>query len=441
LLSAKQACYWQAINGDVGMNEVVIVNAVRTPIGRHAGALAAIRPDDMGALVIKELIARTGIDPHEIEEVYFGCANQAGEDNRNVARMATLLAGLPDSIAAVTFNRLCASGLNAVNQAARAIKCGEGEMFIAGGVESMSRAPYSFPKNSRAWGPSGNITGYDTTLGWRYPNPKMAALFPLEAMGETAENIFEMSCAGQLNGGEITREAQDTFAFESQRRACDAINNGRFQAEIVPVSIPQRRGDPIIVDTDEHPRIKKTEKGYVLETSMEKLATLRPAFRKGGTVTAGNSSGLNDGACAVLLMSASKAKSLGLKPMARWVSSAAAGVDPRVMGLGPVNATRKALARAGITLKEIDLAELNEAFAVQSLAVLKQLGLNQAITNVNGGAIALGHPLGCSGARILTTLLHEMGRRAQAGETMQYGLATLCVGVGQGEATIIEMVL
>ena len=422
------------------MNDVVIIDAVRTPIGRHAGALADVRPDDMGALVIKALLERTGLDPQEIEEVYFGCANQAGEDNRNVARMATLLAGLPESVAAVTFNRLCASGLNAVNQAARAIKCGEGDVFIAGGVESMSRAPYSFPKNSRAWGPSGNITGYDTTLGWRYPNPKMEALFPLEAMGETAENIYEMSCAGQLEGGEISREAQDAFAFESQRRAWDAIVNGRFQAEIVPVSLPQRKGDPIVVDTDEHPRIKKTANGYELDTSPEILAKLRPAFRKGGTVTAGNSSGLNDGACAVLLMSASKAEALGLKPMARWVASAAAGVDPRVMGLGPINATRKALQRANISLEDIDLAELNEAFAVQSLAVLNELGLSQEITNVNGGAIALGHPLGCSGARILTTLLHEMRRRAQAGESMQYGLATLCVGVGQGEATVIEFI-
>ena len=420
------------------MNEVVIVDAIRTPIGRHAGALAAVRPDDMAALVIRELVNRTGIDPSTVEEVYFGCANQAGEDNRNVARMATLLAGLPDSVAAVTFNRLCASGLNAVNQAARAIKCGEGDIFIAGGVESMSRAPYSFPKNSRAWGPSGNITGYDTTLGWRYPNPKMEALFPLEAMGETAENIFEMSCAGEIKGGEISREAQDAFAFESQRRACEAINNGRFQAEIVPVPIPQRKGDPIIVDTDEHPRIKKTDNGYELETSPEILAKLRPAFRKGGTVTAGNASGLNDGACAVLIMSAKKAEELGLKPMARWVASAAAGVDPRVMGLGPVNATRKALQRANISLDAIDLAELNEAFAVQSLAVLNELGLSQEITNVNGGAIALGHPLGCSGARIITTLLYEMHRRAQAGTTMRYGLATLCVGVGQGEATVVE---
>ena len=422
------------------MNDVVIIDAVRTPIGRHAGALAGVRPDDMGALVIKALLERTGLDPQEIEEVYFGCANQAGEDNRNVARMATLLAGLPESVAAVTFNRLCASGLNAVNQAARAIKCGEGDVFIAGGVESMSRAPYSFPKNSRAWGPSGNITGYDTTLGWRYPNPKMEALFPLEAMGETAENIYEMSCAGQLEGGEISREAQDAFAFESQRRAWDAIVNGRFQAEIVPVNLPQRKGDPIVVDTDEHPRIRKTANGYELDTSPEILAKLRPAFRKGGTVTAGNSSGLNDGACAVLLMSASKAEALGLKPMARWVASAAAGVDPRVMGLGPINATRKALQRANISLEDVDLAELNEAFAVQSLAVLNELGLSQEITNVNGGAIALGHPLGCSGARILTTLLHEMRRRAQAGESMQYGLATLCVGVGQGEATVIEFI-
>ncbi|GJM42866.1 MAG: acetyl-CoA acetyltransferase [Ardenticatenaceae bacterium] len=420
------------------MNDVVIIDAVRTPIGRYAGALAGVRPDDLGGMVIKALVERTGIAPEAIEEVYFGCANQAGEDNRNVARMATLLAGLPDSVAAVTFNRLCASGLNAVNQAARAIKCGEGDVFIAGGVESMSRAPYSFPKNSRAWGPPGNITGFDTTLGWRYPNPQMAELFPLEAMGETAENIFEMSCAGKIEGGEISREAQDAFAFESQRRAWEAIVNGRFQSEIIPVTIPQRKGDPLVVDTDEHPRITKTEDGYQLATSPEILAKLRPAFRKGGTVTAGNASGLNDGACAVLLMSASKAEALGLKPLARWVASGAAGVDPRVMGLGPIQATRKALQRANISLDKIDLAELNEAFAVQALAVLNELGLSQDITNVNGGAIALGHPLGCSGARILTTLLHEMKRRSQGGETMQYGLATLCVGVGQGEATVVE---
>jgi 3-oxoadipyl-CoA thiolase len=420
------------------MQDVVIVNAVRTPIGRYAGALSAVRPDDMAALVIKEVVNRSGIDPALVEEVYFGCANQAGEDNRNVARMATLLAGLPDSVASVTINRLCASGLNAVNMAARAIKCGEGDVYIAGGVESMTRAPYSVPKNPVAWGPAGNITGWDTTLGWRYPNPKMKAMFPLEAMGETAENIYDLTCTGELEGGEITREEQDAFALESQRRACEAINNGRFQAEIVPVPIPQRRGDPLIVDTDEHPRIRRTDEGYLLDTSLELLAKLRPAFRQGGTVTAGNSSGLNDGACALLVMSAGKAAELGLTPMARWVGSAAAGVDPRTMGLGPVPATRKLLARTGLSLNEINLIELNEAFAVQSLAVIRQLGLDPAITNVNGGAIALGHPLGCSGARILTTLMYEMQRRASAGETMRYGLATLCVGVGQGEATIIE---
>jgi 3-oxoadipyl-CoA thiolase len=422
------------------MKDVVIVDAVRTPIGRYAGALSAVRPDDMAALVIKEVIARSGIDPALVEEVYLGCANQAGEDNRNVARMATLLAGLPASVASVTLNRLCASGLNAVNMAARAIKCGEGEVYIAGGVESMTRAPYSLPKNSRAWGPPGNITGWDTTLGWRYPNPKMKAMFPLEAMGETAENIYDLSCAGELNGGEITREEQDAFALESQRRACEAINNGRFQAEIIPVPIPQRKGEPVVVDTDEHPRIRRTNDGYVLDTSLDLLARLRPAFRQGGTVTAGNSSGLNDGACAVLVMSAGKAAELGLKPMARWIGSAAAGVDPRTMGLGPVPATRKLLARTGLSLDDIDLIELNEAFAVQSLAVIGELGLNQAITNVNGGAIALGHPLGCSGARILTTLIYEMQRRANAGQSMRYGLATLCVGVGQGEATIIERI-
>lgn len=421
------------------MKEVVIINALRTPIGRYAGTLAAIRPDDMAALVIKAVVEDAGIDPTVIEEVYFGCANQAGEDNRNVARMATLLAGLPHEVAAVTFNRLCASGLNAVNQAARAIAVGEGDVFVAGGVENMSRAPYSFPKNPRAWGPPGNITGYDTTLGWRYPNPKMAAMFPLEAMGETAENIYDMSCAGHLADGEITREDQDAFALESQRRACVAINGGFFTSQIVPVPIPQRKRDPILMDTDEHPRISKVDNGYELATSMETLAKLRPAFRQGGTVTAGNASGLNDGAAALLLMSAEKAARLGLTPIARWLGSAAAGVDPRVMGLGPVNATRKVLARTTLSLDQIDLIELNEAFAVQSLAVMRELAIDPAITNVNGGAIALGHPLGCSGARILTTLLHEMKRRQANGEAMKYGLATLCVGVGQGEATVIEL--
>lgn len=421
------------------MREVVIVDAVRTPIGRLGGVLSEVRPDDLAALVIKEIVTRSGIDPASIEEVYFGCANQAGEDNRNVARMAALLAGLPQSVAAVTLNRLCASGLNAVNMAARAIRAGEGDIYIAGGVESMTRAPYSFPKNSQAWGPPGNTTGWDTTLGWRYPNPKMEALFPLEAMGETAENIYELSCAGQYAGGEITREDQDAFALESQRRAMDAINEGRFAAEIVPVPIPQRRGDPVMVDTDEHPRIRLTDEGYVLDTSAEVLAKLRPAFRKDGTVTAGNASGLNDGAAALLVMSAGKAEELGLKPMARWMASGAAGVDPRTMGIGPVPASRKALQRAGLELAQIDLIELNEAFAVQSLAVIRELGLDPTITNVNGGAIALGHPLGCSGARILTTLLYEMERRVAAGEAMQYGLATLCVGVGQGEATVVEL--
>jgi acetyl-CoA C-acetyltransferase len=421
------------------MKEVVIVSAVRTPIGSHAGVLSAVRPDDLAALVIKEAVNRAGVDPHEIEEVYLGCANQAGEDNRNVARMAALLAGLPQSVAAVTVNRLCASGLNAVNQAARAIQAGEGDIFVAGGVESMSRAPYSLPKNSRAWGPSGNVTAYDTTLGWRYPNAKMEAMFPLEAMGETAENIFDLSCAGNIDGGQISREEQDAFAFESQRRAFEAMKAGRFQEEIVPVSIPQRKGDPLIIDTDEHPRVQKTAEGYQLVTSPEILAKLRPAFRKGGTVTAGNSSGLNDGACALVLMAADRAEELGLKPLARWVASAAAGVDPRTMGLGPVSAVPKALKRANLSLEDIHLMELNEAFAVQSLAVMRELGLTHEITNVNGGAIALGHPLGCSGARILTTLIYEMRRRAAAGQEMKYGLATLCVGVGQGEAAIIEI--
>ncbi len=421
------------------MREVVIVDALRTPIGRYAGALSPVRPDDLAALVIKTVVERSGIDPDEIEEVYLGCANQAGEDNRNIARMATLLAGLPQHVAAVTFNRLCASSLNAVNQAARAIALGEGDVFIAGGVESMSRAPYSFPKNPRAWGPPGNITGYDTTLGWRYPNSKMEAIFPLEAMGETAENIYEQSCAGDIKGGKISRERQDAFAFDSQRKACAAINNGRFQNEIIPVAIPQRKGEPKIVATDEHPRIKWDDDKYALATSPEILAKLRPAFRKGGTVTAGNASGLNDGAAALVLMTAEKASELGLKPMARWLASAAAGVDPRVMGLGPVGATRKVLQRANLSLDQIDLIELNEAFAVQALAVMDELGMNPDIVNVNGGAIALGHPLGMSGARILTTLLYEMRRRKSLGEDMQYGLATLCVGVGQGEATAIEI--
>lgn len=420
------------------MTEVVIISAVRTPIGKLRGALSAVRPDDLAALVVREAVRRAGIEPGQIEEVYLGCANQAGEDNRNVARMALLLAGLPETVAGVTINRLCASGLNAVNQAARAIKAGEGDVFVAGGVESMSRAPYSLPKNPIGYGPSGNITGWDTTLGWRYPNPRLAALYPLEAMGETAENIYEMSCAGQIEGGAITREEQDRFALLSQERAISAINRGTFQREIVAVTIPQRKGEPIVVDTDEHPFMRRRDDGYEVATSRDKLAALRPAFRENGTVTAGNSSGLNDGACALVLMSAEKARQLGLQALARWIGSAAAGVDPRVMGMGPVSATQKLLARHNLQVEDIDLAELNEAFAVQAIAVLRELGLSEAITNVNGGAIALGHPLGCSGARILTTLLHEMRRRSDAGERMHYGLATLCVGVGQGEATLIE---
>ncbi len=421
------------------MTEVLIVSAVRTPIGKIRGALSSVRPDDLAALVIRAAVERAGVAPAEIEEVYFGCANQAGEDNRNVARMALLLAGLPDTVAGVTVNRLCASGLNAVNQAARAIKAGEGDIFVAGGVESMSRAPYSLPKNPIGFGPSGNVTGWDTTLGWRYPNPKLAALYPLEAMGETAENIFEASCAGEICGGEITREEQDRFALQSQQRAMNAINKGYFQREIIPVNIPQRRSEDVIVDTDEHPFCRRANGCYEVATSEEKLANLRPAFRAGGTVTAGNSSGMNDGACALALMSAEKARQLKLKHLARWVGSAAAGVDPRVMGLGPVAAVGKLLARHDIGIADIDLAELNEAFAVQAIAVMRELGLRERITNVNGGAIALGHPLGCSGARILTTLLHEMHRRRDAGERMRYGLATLCVGVGQGEATLIEL--
>jgi 3-oxoadipyl-CoA thiolase len=401
----------------------VIVDAIRTPIGALGGTLAPVRPDDLAALVIKTILERNKFDPALVEEVYFGCANQAGEDNRNVARMATLLAGLPVEVAAVTFNRLCASGLNAVNQAARAIKADEGDVFIAGGVESMSRAPYSLPKAESAY-PWGNLTAWNTALGWRYPNPKMKEMYGIDEMGQTAENIAEMM-------RDITREEQDAFALRSNQQAVAAIDSGKFAEEIVPVEIPQRKGDPIVVDTDERPR---------RDTSMEALARLRPAFKKDGSVTAGNSSGLNDGAAAVLIMSEEKAKELGLKPLARVVASAAAGVPPRIMGIGPVYATRKALTRAGLELDDIGLVELNEAFAVQSLAVIKELGLDPEIVNVNGGAIALGHPLGCSGARILTTLLYEMKRRAASEKNPYYGLATLCVGVGQGEATIVEWV-
>jgi len=403
------------------MPEPVIIDAVRTPIGALGGALASVRPDNLAALVLKAILERNHLDPALVEEVYLGCANQAGEDNRNVARMALLLAGLPVEVGGVTINRLCASGLNAVNQAARAIRAGEGDVFIAGGVESMSRAPYSVPKAEQGY-PFGNLTAWDTALGWRYPNPKMQELYGTDAMGETAENI-----AAQMP--ELTRERQDAYAVESHRRAIAAIDAGRMAEEILPVSIAQRKGDPILVTTDERPR---------RDTTPESLAKLRPAFRKDGSVTAGNASGLNDGAAALLLMSAEKAQALGLKPMARLVASAAAGVPPRIMGLGPVGAVQKALRRAGLTIRDVRLIELNEAFAVQSLAVMQELGLPHAITNVNGGAIALGHPLGCSGARILTTLLHEMRRRAAQEPHPYYGLATLCVGVGQGEATILQ---
>jgi acetyl-CoA C-acetyltransferase len=384
----------------------------------------------MAALVIREVLGRAGVDLELIEDVYMGCTNQAGEDNRDVARMALLLAGLPHTVAGVTINRLCASGLDAINQAARAIKCGEGDVFVAGGVESMSRAPWTVPKTTRAF-PWGNVTMYDTTIGWRYPNPKMEERFPLEGMGQTAENIQDETG--------ISREEQDAFSLESQRRAAAAIEAGRFKDEIVPVSIPQRKGPPLVVDTDEHPRIKVGEDGTVtMLTSAEKLAKLRPAFRKDGTVTAGNASGINDGAAAVLLMSGEKAEELGLEPMARWVASAVAGVNPRTMGYGPIPATRKVLERTGLTIDDIDLIELNEAFAVQALACIKELGLDMAKTNVNGGAVALGHPLGCTGAKLMVTLLYEMRRRAAAGERMRYGLTTLCVGVGQGAATIVE---
>ncbi len=401
------------------MTEVVIIDAIRTPVGALGGVLSSVRPDDMAAHVVKSILERNKIDPALIEEVFMGCANQAGEDNRNVARMAALLAGLPVEVGGVTFNRLCASGLNAINAAARAIKAGEGDVYIAGGVESMSRAPYSLPKAEAGFS-FGNLTAYDTALGWRYPNPKMKTMHGTESMGETAENIA-------VERPHITREKQDAFAARSHQRAIAAIDSGRFKQEIVPVTIPQKKGDPKIVDTDERPR---------RDTTVESLAKLKAAFREGGTVTAGNSSGLNDGASALLMMSAARAKALNVKPLARIVTSASAGVPPRVMGIGPVPATRKALERAGLKIQDIGLMELNEAFAVQSLAVIEDLGIDPELVNVNGGAIAIGHPLGCSGARLVTTLVHEMKNRGN----VKYGVATLCVGVGQGEATVVEFV-
>ncbi len=400
------------------MKNPVIVDAIRTPIGALGGVLASVRPDDMAAHVIKAILERNPFDPALVEEVFFGCANQAGEDNRNVARMAALLAGLPFEVGGVTVNRLCASGMNAINQASRAIKAGEGDVYIAGGVESMSRAPYSLPKAESGYS-FGNLTAYDTALGWRYPNPKMKEMYGTDSMGETAENIAKERL-------HITREKQDAFAVRSHQRAIASIDSGRFKQEIIPISIPQRKGDPKIVDTDERPR---------RDTTLESLGKLKPAFSKdGGTVTAGNSSGLNDGAAALLIMSEEKAAALNLKPLARIITSASAGVPPRVMGYGPVPATKKALERAGLQMKDVDLMELNEAFAIQSLAVIEDLGIDPELVNVNGGAIAIGHPLGCSGARLVTTLVHEMRIRGN----VKYGVATLCVGVGQGEATVIE---
>lgn len=404
------------------MHDAVIIDACRTPIGLHGGALSSVRPDDLLAHVLRALVERTGIDPATVDDVYAGCANQAGEDSRNVARMAAILAGFPFSVPGVTVNRLCGSSLDAVNLAARAIQVGDASVVVAGGVESMSRSPYAIAKPDRAFAP-GNRVAYDTTLGWRFENPRLAEIIPLESMGETAENIYER--------WRIPRQEQDLFAYRSHQKAVTAIDAGRFRDEVVPVETRSRKGQPAVVDTDEGPR---------RDTSLEQLAALRPAFREGGSVTAGNASTINDGAAALLLMGAERARELGqelgLKPMARIVASANVGVDPRIMGVGPVPATQKALARAGLALTDLGLIELNEAFAVQAIAVLRELGLDpfDERVNPNGGAIALGHPLGCSGARILTTLVHELRRRPD----VRYGLATMCIGVGQGVATIVE---
>ncbi len=388
------------------MTRAVVLAGVRTPVGRYGGALSGVRPDDLAALVIREAVDRSGVPEGDIEEVWFGAANQAGEDNRNVARMAALLAGLPDTVAAVTVNRLCASGLSAVVGACHAVLAGEGDLLVAGGVESMSRAPFVTAKPDKAF-PRGDRVLHDTTLGWRFPNPRMAEMFPLEAMGETGENVAER--------WGISREDQDAFALASQQRWAAASAAGRFDDELVPV------GD---VTRDEHPRA---------DTTLEKLAALKPAFRKGGTVTAGNSSGINDGAAALVIASEEKARELGVEPLGTFLGSAVAGVDPRVMGVGPIPAVQKVLARTGVDVAALDLVELNEAFASQSLAVVRELGLDPEKVNVNGGAIALGHPLGMSGARLVVSLLHELRRR-----NGRYGLATLCVGVGQGQAALFE---
>jgi 3-oxoadipyl-CoA thiolase len=388
------------------MPRAVVLSAVRTPIGRYGGSLSSVRPDDLAAVAIEAAVARAGVDPAAIDDAYVGCANQAGEDNRNVARMAVLLAGLPESVAGITVNRLCASGLSAVISASHAIMAGDAEVAVAGGVESMSRAPLVLAKPDTAF-PRGDRTVWDTTLGWRFPNPRHEAMFPLESMGETGENVAER--------WSVSREEQDAFALRSQERWAEAHAAGRFEDEMVAV------GD---VGVDEHPRP---------DTSAEKLAALKPAFRDSGTVTAGNAAGINDGAAALVLASDEKARELGIEPVGAFVASAVAGVDPRVMGIGPVPAVRKLLDRLGLEPAELDLVELNEAFASQSLAVIRELGLDEERVNVNGGAIAMGHPLGMSGARLVVSLLHELRRRDG-----RYGLATMCVGVGQGAAALFE---
>jgi 3-oxoadipyl-CoA thiolase len=396
------------------MEDAVILSAIRTPIGRYGGSLKDVRPDDLAALVIAEAVRRAHIDADSIEDVILGCANQSGEDNRNVARMALLLAGLPLHVAGQTVNRLCGSGLQAVNSAAQAIQTGLGDTFVAGGTESMTRAPFVLAKADSAFSRSLNLQ--DTTLGWRFINPKLSALHHPYSMGETAENVAEKYG--------ISRADQDAFALRSQQRAVAAQQSGRFATEIVPVTIAQKKGEPTIIALDEHPRA---------DTTLEKLAALKPVFRKDGSVTAGNSAGINDGAAALVLMAHSRARQLGLRPRARIISSAVAGVDPAYMGLGPIPATRKVLQRTGLSIKDMDLIELNEAFAAQALQCVRELEIDEEKVNVNGGAIALGHPLGCSGARLVVTLLHELERRGG-----RYGLATMCIGVGQGIATIIE---
>jgi 3-oxoadipyl-CoA thiolase len=394
-----------------------IIGAVRTPIGRYGGALASVRPDDLAALVISAVVEREGIDPALVEDVILGCANQAGEDNRNVARMAVLLAGWPVEVAGLTVNRLCGSGLQAIDSAAHAIQVGDGEVFVAGGVESMTRSPYAMLKAGEPYA-RGARELVDTTLGWRFVNPRLAEAYPPISLGETAERVAERWSVG--------RERQDAFALESQRRAIAAIESGRFDGQLVPVTVPQRKGEPVVVARDEHPRA---------DTSADALARLRPAFTKDGTVTAGNSSGINDGAAAVLLVESERARTLGLRPMARVVATAVVGVHPDVMGIGPVPAVRKVLDRAGLDISDLDLVEINEAFASQSVACMDELGLDPGRTNVNGGAIALGHPLGASGARLLTMLVHELVRTGG-----RYGLATMCIGVGQGIATVVERI-